>query len=221
MVTSAPVRPSGRVWIAIAARYLDPGHDRGGKRRRSQFAKPTRPAGPDHAAIVYATIARAAARRTGVPLAVRPSAVSGEPGRTRAPEGHAVHPFRAAIEAGDLPGALALLADDVVFRSPVVFKPYHGRAAVAPILAAVAQVFEEFRYVREIGGPGARDHALLFEARVGDRHLEGCDFLHTADDGLIDQFAVMVRPLSATLALAEAMQARLAPAPGQPSGQPL
>jgi SnoaL-like domain len=133
-----------------------------------------------------------------------------------------VHPFRAAIEAGDLPGALALLADDVVFRSPVVFRPYHGRAAVTPILFAVAQVFEEFRYVREIGGgPGARDHALLFEARVGERHLEGCDFLHIADDGLIDQFAVMVRPLSAALALAEAMRERLAPAPGQHPEQSL
>jgi ketosteroid isomerase-like protein len=121
-----------------------------------------------------------------------------------------VHPFRAAIEAGDLPGALALLSEDVVFRSPVVFRPYRGRAAVAPILAAVARVFEDFRYVREIGAASAADHALVFEARVGDRHLEGCDFLHTADDGLIDEFAVMVRPLSAALALAEAMQAQLA-----------
>lgn len=127
-----------------------------------------------------------------------------------APKGQAVHPFRAAIEAGDLAGALALLAEDVVFRSPVVFKPYHGRDAVAPILAGVVRVFEDFRYVREIGAVGARDHALLFEARVGDRYLEGCDFLHTADDGLIDEFAVMVRPLSAAVALAEAMKARLA-----------
>ncbi len=121
-----------------------------------------------------------------------------------------MHPFRAAIEAGDLTSAVALLAEDVVFRSPVVFKPYHGRAAVAPILAGVARVFEDFRYVREIGADGARDHALLFEARIGDRYLEGCDFLHTADDGLVDQFAVMVRPLSAALALAEAMKAQLA-----------
>ncbi len=123
-----------------------------------------------------------------------------------------MHPFRAAIEAGDLPRALALLAENVVFRSPVVFKPYHGRDAVAPILAGVARVFEDFRYVREIGGPGARDHALLFEARIGDRHLEGCDVLHAAGDGSIDEFTVMVRPLSAALALAEAMQAQLADA---------
>lgn len=130
----------------------------------------------------------------------------------------AVHPFRAAIEAGDLPAALALLSEDVVFRSPVVFKPYQGRAAVATILAGVVQVFEDFRYVREIGAAGAPDHALVFEARVGNRHLEGCDFLHTTDDGLINEFAVMVRPLSAALALAEAMKAQLAATEGGDPG---
>jgi hypothetical protein len=111
-----------------------------------------------------------------------------------------------------------MLADDVVFRSPVVFKPYLGRDAVAPILAGVARVFEDFRYVREISGPGARDHALVFEARVGDRYLEGCDFLHTADDGSIGEFTVMVRPLSGALALAEAMKAQLAAAEGDKPG---
>jgi ketosteroid isomerase-like protein len=121
-----------------------------------------------------------------------------------------MHPFRAAIEAGDLDTAVALLAEDVVFRSPVVFKPYRGRDSVAPILRGVAQVFADFHYVREIGAPASADHALVFEARVGDRALEGCDFLHTGEDGLISEFTVMVRPLSAAVALAEAMKARLA-----------
>jgi hypothetical protein len=120
-----------------------------------------------------------------------------------------MHPFRAAIEAQDVEGALALLAEDVVFRSPVVFKPYHGREAVAPLLLAVSRVFEDFRYECEIGAPDARDHALVFSARIGDRTLDGCDFLHTNEHGLIDDLCVMVRPLSGTLALAEAMKAQL------------
>jgi hypothetical protein len=120
-----------------------------------------------------------------------------------------MHPFRAAIEAQDFDAIPALLAQDVVFRSPVVFKPYHGRDVVAAILLAVSRVFEDFRYEREIGAPEARDHALLFSARVGDRLLEGCDFLHVDEDGLIDDFCVMVRPLSGTLALAEGMKAEL------------
>jgi hypothetical protein len=123
-----------------------------------------------------------------------------------------VHPFRTAIEARDLDAVAALLADDVVFRSPVVFKPYSGRATVAAILAAVAQVFEDFSFVREIGAPDARDHALVFHARVGDKQIEGCDFLHLDDNGSIDELMVMVRPLSGALALADAMSAQLAAA---------
>ncbi|MDG5485137.1 nuclear transport factor 2 family protein [Mycolicibacterium gadium] len=120
------------------------------------------------------------------------------------------HPFRAAIEARDLDAAVALLREDVVFRSPVVFTPYEGREALRQILAAVIDVFEDFRYIREIGAAGAADHALVFEARVGDKQVQGCDFIHVDADGLIDEFTVMVRPLQAMLALAEAMKARLA-----------
>jgi hypothetical protein len=125
-----------------------------------------------------------------------------------------MHPFRAAVEAQDLEGALALFAEDVVFRSPVVFKPYHGREAVAMLLGAASRVFEDFRYEREIGAPQARDHALVFHARIGERELDGCDFLHTNEHGLIDELCVMVRPLSGALALAEAMKAELEVAAG-------
>jgi hypothetical protein len=123
-----------------------------------------------------------------------------------------VHPFGTAIEARDLDAVMALLSEDVVFRSPIVFKPYRGRATVGAILAAVSRVFEDFSYLREIGAPDARDHALVFQARVGDKQIEGCDFLHVDENGLIDEFVVMVRPLSAAHALAEAMQAELASA---------
>jgi hypothetical protein len=121
-----------------------------------------------------------------------------------------MHPFRAAIEARDLDAVTSLLADDIVFRSPIVFRPYMGPVAVSAILAAVSRVFEDFSYLREIGEPEARDHALVFQARVGDKQLEGCDFLHADEHGLIDELVVMVRPLSGALALAEAMQERLA-----------
>jgi ketosteroid isomerase-like protein len=128
-----------------------------------------------------------------------------------------VHPFGAALEAGDVNAAVALLSEDVVFRSPVVFKPSHGRDAIAAILHAVSRVFDDFRYVREIGAPDATDHALVFQARVGERLIEGCDFLHLDEDGSIDELAVMVRPLSGTLALADAMKAQLAAGHGSVS----
>lgn len=117
--------------------------------------------------------------------------------------------FREAVESWDIDRALSLMTDDVTFRSPVVHKPYVGRETVGVILHAVARVFADFRYDREIGEEGARDHALVFRAKVGEREVEGCDFLHLDDEGLIDEFFVMVRPMSGAMALAEAMKAEL------------
>jgi limonene-1,2-epoxide hydrolase len=127
-------------------------------------------------------------------------------------ETQVVHPFRRAIETRDLDAAVALLREDVVFRSPVVFSPYHGREALRVILQAVMAVFEDFHYVREIGADDARDHALVFEARVGDKQIEGCDFIQLDEDGAIRSFTVMVRPMSGVVALAEAMKAQLSSA---------
>jgi hypothetical protein len=116
--------------------------------------------------------------------------------------------FRKAVEARDPEAMAATLAENVVFRSPVAFRPYPGKAITAAILRGVLRVFEDFRYVRELTGGDGRDHALVFEARIGDVRVEGCDFLHLDEAGLIDEFTVMVRPLSAAQALAEAMAAQ-------------
>ncbi|MBO3740178.1 nuclear transport factor 2 family protein [Actinoplanes flavus] len=111
--------------------------------------------------------------------------------------------FRNAVEARDAAAMEALLADDVVFTSPVAFKPYEGKPITAAILRGVLRVFEDFHYVREIAD--GDDHALVFEAKVDGKAITGCDFLHYDENGLIDSFMVMVRPLSAAQALAEAM----------------
>ncbi|MFC8362125.1 nuclear transport factor 2 family protein [Streptomyces griseorubiginosus] len=116
--------------------------------------------------------------------------------------------FREAVEAGDLGAVEALLAENVVFTSPVVFKPYEGKAITAAILNTVVKVFQDFRYVSELSSEDGRDHALVFATRVGERALDGCDFLHLDENGLIDRFTVMVRPLSAAQALAAEMGAR-------------
>jgi ketosteroid isomerase-like protein len=119
-----------------------------------------------------------------------------------------MHEFRRAVEARDADALEALLADDVVFVSPVAFKPYPGKAMTAAILRGALRVFEDFRYIREIGDPDGRDHALVFEATVSGKAVTGCDFLHLDDEGRIDHLMVMVRPLSGATALAEAMGAQ-------------
>jgi hypothetical protein len=113
------------------------------------------------------------------------------------------HAFRAAVERADLDAAVALLAEDVVFRSPAVFKPYEGCETVATILRTVFGVFEDFRYTDELDGDDV--HGLLFDARVGERSLQGIDLLRADADGQIAEFTVMVRPASGLVALAERM----------------
>src|ERR1700744_812135 len=76
------------------------------------------------------------------------------------------HPFRKAVEEHDEAGIAAMLADNVVFTSPVAFKPYVGKPITAAILRGVLRVFEDFHYVREIHDCNGRDHAFVFEAKI-------------------------------------------------------
>ncbi len=123
----------------------------------------------------------------------------------------AAHSFRKAVEARDETAIAALLADDVAFTSPVAFKPYPGKPITAAILRGVLRVFEDFRYVRQIHDSDGQNHALEFETGIVGAPgvtINGCDFIHVDDDGLIDDFKVMVRPLSGAKALSEAMAAQ-------------
>jgi hypothetical protein len=116
--------------------------------------------------------------------------------------------FQDAVLARDASAIEALLADEVVFTSPVAFAPYVGTPITAAILRGVLRVFEDFRYVRTISSTDGRDHVLVFEATVGGKVVNGCDILHLDERGFIDDFVVMVRPLSGAQALAAAMGAQ-------------
>ena len=115
--------------------------------------------------------------------------------------------FSAAIHARDPETLSDALAEDVSFRSPVVFRPYRGRPLVSTILTEGAmKVFEDFRYTDRLEGDGSA--ALVFEARVGERELQGVDLLRFDGEGRVAELVVMVRPMSALNALAAAMSER-------------
>ena len=100
--------------------------------------------------------------------------------------------FRRAAEAKDFSAGAELFSPDVVFRSPAVFKPYDGLEALGLLLGNVVEVFEDFRYVDQVETGDTA--VLVFEARVGDRELNGVDVLRFGEDGLIAEMMVMVRP---------------------------
>ena len=117
--------------------------------------------------------------------------------------------FRAAIEAGEIDEALACMTPEVVLHSPVTFKPFEGREAVATLFGILFRTFEDFRYVGEYDAEDGSE-VLHFRTRIGDRDVEGIDMIHYDADGMIDDFTVFVRPLSAVNALRDSIGAQLA-----------
>lgn len=115
---------------------------------------------------------------------------------------------------GELPGGLdELLADDVVFYSPVVFTPQRGKEVTALYLAAASQALGgddagTFRYTKEVL---SGDTAVLeFETSVDGKYVNGVDIITCDDAGRIVEFRVMIRPLQAIQAVHEQMGRMLA-----------
>jgi hypothetical protein len=103
----------------------------------------------------------------------------------------------------------ALLHDDVVFHSPVVHTPQHGKALTHMYLMAAFHVLtsENFTYVREVCD--GNDAVLEFQTVVDGITINGVDMITCDDAGLITDFKVMVRPLKAINLLHQKMMAML------------
>ncbi len=117
------------------------------------------------------------------------------------------------------PGALdTLLAESVVFVSPVVHTPQLGRAVTRAYLSAAFSVLfnDSFRYVREIRGE--RDAMLEFETEIDGILVNGVDIIHWDGDGQITEFKVMVRPLKAINVVHQKMGEMLAALAGGGAG---
>lgn len=114
------------------------------------------------------------------------------------------------VASRDVAGLDALLADDVVFHSPVVHAPQAGKAVTRRYLAAAFGVFfdESFRYVREVAGE--RDAVLEFEVEIEGIHVNGVDMIRWDGEGRIVDFKVMLRPLKAIHLIHQKMAAQLA-----------
>ena len=116
---------------------------------------------------------------------------------------------------GEFEGGLdALLDDDCVFYSPIVFSPQKGKAITKVYLQAAGATFsggdaptskplhdeantegKKFRYTKEVL---SGHHAVLeFETEVDGKYMNGIDMITCNDEGKIVEFKVMMRPLQA------------------------
>lgn len=119
------------------------------------------------------------------------------------------------VKTQNAKGLPALLADDIVFHSPVVHTPQVGKAIATQYLAAAFHVFfnDSFRYVREVVGP--RDAVLEFQVDIDGIAVNGVDMIKWNDEGQVVEFKVLVRPLKAMnlihQKMGEMLQARRQP----------
>jgi hypothetical protein len=122
------------------------------------------------------------------------------------------HPFRRAAESKDLDLLEETLCDDVVLHSPVLFRGFEGRDTVIAVLTHVAATLEDLTYTDELAEAGTV--ALRFKAKVGDRELEGIDFLELDAEGRVRELTVFMRPFSALTTFNERMAASLGASEG-------
>ena len=110
---------------------------------------------------------------------------------------NAIHQWHEIVRTRDAISLNNLLADDVVFHSPVVHTPQVGKAITTMYLSAAILVFgnESFRYIREVVGES--DAVLEFETEIDGIVVNGVDMIRWNDEGRITEFKVMVRPLKA------------------------
>ena len=125
----------------------------------------------------------------------------------------AVQRWHTMLQNHDMSILSELLADDVVFRSPVAYQPYAGKQVVFFILTNVIQVFENFTYHREFYTEDGLNVVLEFSANIGDKKLKGIDMIRFNEEGQMVDFEVMIRPKSGIEALATLMGQRMAQAP--------
>jgi hypothetical protein len=121
----------------------------------------------------------------------------------------AVRAWHAVVQSGDPALLDDLLADDVVFRSPAVFRPQEGKAVTTRYLTSAMTVLgPSLRYVGEWHGESSA--VLEFEADLDGVYVQGVDMLHWNGEDKLVAFTVMVRPMRGLNKLVELMAGELA-----------
>ena len=121
---------------------------------------------------------------------------------------------------GEFPGGFdELLADDVIFYSPIVFSPQKGKNLTTLYLMAAGNTFggdqsrdgtlqeSSFKYTKEV--LDGNQAILEFETQIDGKYVNGVDIITFNSEGKISEFKVMIRPLQAVNIIHEKMQEML------------
>ena len=102
-----------------------------------------------------------------------------------------------------------ILHNDVIFYSPVVYSPQHGKDVTLKYLAAASEVFNSsnFQYIKEINNK--KFASLEFTLTIDDTEINGIDLISWDDAGLITEFKVFIRPLQGVNLIHKLMQQML------------
>jgi hypothetical protein len=103
------------------------------------------------------------------------------------------HPFRAAWQTRDLDAWAQAFAPDIVLRSPVLTKPFQGRAAAVELYGVLFDVIADMEVVHEFANGDA--HVFFWRAKIGTRSIEGADLIRHDEHGKIEEIRVLIRPL--------------------------
>jgi ketosteroid isomerase-like protein len=101
------------------------------------------------------------------------------------------------LETKDASGLDDILADNVVFHSPIVHTPQEGKPITKLYLTAALCVFNNgsFKYSRKI--ISGNNAVLEFTTTIDGITVNGVDMITWGSDGRITDFKVMIRPLKA------------------------
>lgn len=111
------------------------------------------------------------------------------------------------VASGDDKRIIELLSPEVVFLPPTYWASWTGAEPVAAVLGHVGKVFSDFSYRRVMGEEN--DWALEFQCKVGELDAVGVDLITLGEDGLIETFEVVMRPLKTIQALRDEMMSRI------------
>ena len=135
---------------------------------------------------------------------------------------NAVEKWYEVMKSNDMDKLDELLAEDVVFYSPVVYTPQKGKDITKMYLMAAGGVFGEgakdevsdsnksqsnFKYIKEI--IGEKSALLEFESEMDGIYVNGVDVISWNEEEKITEFKVIIRPLQAVNMLHKKMQAML------------